>query len=96
VLAARLQRCPIQQQRITMDDLDIWQIFYDTAQYFNHTVIYFDRNDGRASFGKRKSERTEAGANLEHKIAWPYTCESCNASHSVGVDYKVLTKRATR
>jgi hypothetical protein len=96
VLAARLQWCPIQEQRITVNDLDIWQVFNDTAQYFDNTVIYFNRNDGRTGFGKRKSERTEARTNFEHKVAWAYACESRDASHSVGVDYKVLTKRATR
>jgi hypothetical protein len=79
-----------------VNDLDIWQVFNDTAQYFDNTVIYFNRNDGRTGFGKRKSERTEARTNFEHKVAWAYACESRNASHSVGVDYKVLTKRATR
>jgi hypothetical protein len=71
VLAASLQWSPVQQQRITVNDLDIWQVFNDTA-------------------------RTKAGTNLEHEVSWAYACESRNASHSVGVDYKVLTKRATR
>jgi hypothetical protein len=96
VLAASLQWSPVQQQRITVNDLDIWQMVYDTAQYFDNAVIYFDCNNGCTGFGERKSERTEAGTNLEHEVSWAYACESRNASHSVGVDYKVLTKRATR
>jgi hypothetical protein len=66
------------------------------VEQWEKLVIDFHCSDKCASFCKRKGERSETSANLEDVTVVVDIGETCNLSHRVGINNKVLSKRALR